>query len=68
MHKIQKIETNSRLIMLHVSSIAQGKRPTLPATAVDLLIPRAEFILGGDLGRVEIDLVVDFSGGFVEAG
>ena len=58
---------NSRLIMFHMTSIAQRKRPRLPTTTIHLFITRGQFILSSNLGGVEIDFGVDFAWGFVEA-
>lgn len=59
---------HSRLIMLRMTPITQRKGSTQPTATIHLFITRTEFILGDYLGRVQIDFLVDFAGGFVEAG
>ena len=66
--KMNRTNIHSRFIMLHMTPITQRKRSTLPTATINLFITCTEFVLGGYLGRVEIDFVVDFAGGFVEAG
>ena len=57
-----------RLIVSHVSSVAEGEGSRLPTTAVHLLTPRVELIHRRDLGRIQVNLFVDLAGSVEETG
>lgn len=63
----QSHHINSRLIMLHMRTITQGKSTWLPTTTIHFFITCTQFFLSGYFRRIEIDFVVDFTGCFVEA-